>query len=172
MEIVVIEDTPKKAKPLVKNKKGVNKKKRSEGEERVANLLLELNILAKEEEWWPQCKDKGVLRFDFFVVVKGGRAGVIEVDGRQHFELVPDLGVDEIELQHIRRRDIIKNKFAKERGLSMLRIAYVDHSKLGVWVSDYLRDMETATQAIYRFSSPLLYVHPFGEEDGGGCVIS
>jgi hypothetical protein len=159
-------DEPPKAKPLKKNKR-----KRSEGEERVHKLLIGLDVLAKDEEWWPQCKDKGVLRFDFFVISRGGRAGLIEVDGRQHFEVVLDLRVDEIELANIKRRDTIKNRFARERGLSILRVAYTELNHVEKWVSDYIRDLEFSKEPIHRFSSPLLYINPFGDDVNSGCVI-
>jgi hypothetical protein len=137
------------------------RKGRSQGEQRVATLLLGLGLLTEEEKWWHECRDKGPLRFDFFVLVNG-RAGVIEVDGRQHFEVVPDLGVDEEALAVIRRHDVQKNRFLKDRGISLLRVAHSDHALLEKWVTDFLARLRKENEPIYVYSNASLYTNPYG----------
>jgi hypothetical protein len=157
-----VEEEQQKATPL--GVKSRAKKSRSDGEQRVSTLLLGLGVLCDEERWWPQCRDKAPLRFDFFVLVEG-KGALIEVDGRQHSEVVPDLCVGVEELAIIREHDRCKNLFARANKLSLLRVAHTDMRLLEKWVIEFLEGVKLSKDPVYRFSSPALYPDPFGDED-------
>jgi hypothetical protein len=145
---------------------------RSSGELRIAQLLSGLDVLVLEEMWWKQCRgDHQPLRFDFFVVVNG-RAGVIEFDGEQHFRTVvtPTFIMTEEGLAQRKDYDLRKNRFCRDRGISMLRVSHAEQDQVERWVTDYVRDLGAARTPIFRFSSALLYVNPFGE-DAGRCAV-
>jgi hypothetical protein len=143
----------------------------SEGARRITTLLLGMDVLFHKELYYHQCRDRSPLRLDFFVVVKG-RVGVIEYDGRQHFEVTSVFKVDAEKLAEGRKRDIIKNRFLRDRSISLLRISYQEDATIEKWVTDFIRALESATTPVYRFSSPLLYINPFGDEPGRGiCSI-
>lgn len=145
---------------------------RSSGELRIAQLLSGLDVLVVEEMWWKQCRgERQPLRFDFFVVVNG-RAGVIEFDGEQHFKPVVTATfiMTEEGLAQRKDYDLRKNRFCRDRGISMLRVSYEEQERIERWITDYVRDLGAARVPIFRFSSPLLYVNPFGDEPGG-CAV-
>ena len=66
--------------------------------------------------------------------------------------------------------DLRKNRFCRDRGISMLRVSYEEQERIERWITDYVRDLGAARVPIFRFSSPLLYVNPFGDEPGG-CAV-
>lgn len=146
-----------------------SKKKRSEGEIRVSKLLSGLDILSKEEVRFPQCRDKNPLPFDFLIIVNG-RAAVIEIDGEQHFMPVIALHVGEEELKGIKRRDIIKNRFLRERSISLLRVSYTELNHLEKHITDFITNLKSTKVPIYIFVSSLMYTNPFDEPVSECCI--
>src|ERR1019366_2763364 len=110
-------------------KKGKNKKREdnmSEGVRRIYTLLRGLDILCHMEVRYHQCSDIKPLPFDFLIVVNG-RVGLIEYDGRQHFELVPTFHKNgEEDLKKQKEHDVIKNRFCRAKQISLLRIAHTE----------------------------------------------
>ena len=146
-------------------------KKMSDGAKRIYTLLMGLNVLFHIEVRYAQCKDHLPLPFDFVIVING-RVGIIEYDGRQHFELVEDFHKNgEADFNKQKRHDITKNRFARDRSLSLLRVSYAEDKYIEKWVTEYVCALKTAKYPVYTFSSPLLYMNPFDDEPSR-CVIA
>lgn len=94
----------------------------SEGEQRVREALCLLDVDFREQSRFPECRDRGVLPFDFFVP---NHRLLIEFDGRQHYDNSEHWGGAE-KLAEMQRHDEIKNRFAAEHGYRLVRIAYWD----------------------------------------------
>jgi very-short-patch-repair endonuclease len=86
----------------------------SRGEERVRVVLEDIGVEYKKE--WVLKPTR--LRADFYVPSSNL---IIEYDGSQHFQQKFFQSFSEIQ-----RRDILKNNYCKERGISLLRISYKD----------------------------------------------
>lgn len=96
----------------------------SEGEDRIERWLNDNNISHIKQYTIDTLVDKAPLRFDFAItneqqeVVK-----LLEYDGRQHYEPVDNFGgVEEYNRQV--RSDEMKNDYAKESGIELIRISY------------------------------------------------
>jgi hypothetical protein len=74
--------------------------------------------------------DKAMLRFDFAVLNQDGKPKtLIEYNGEQHYEPVEWLGGED-SFQNTRRRDNLKRKYAKEKGIPLIEISYKQRPKL------------------------------------------
>lgn len=146
-------------------KSKANKRKAaSEGAGKIREFLFSLDILAVEELSWPQCKFKNPLRFDFAVIVDGGQLAIIEFDGAQHFNYVSSWHKSPEGFENSKRKDIIKNRFLRERKIPLLRIAYPEEDHIAKHVTEYLTELRKGHK-ITRFIPSSLYPHPYGEED-------
>lgn len=96
----------------------------SVGEEEIKQLLRDNNIPFKHQVTFADCKDKGLLIFDFLV----NNSYLIEYDGIQHFEATGGWSTEE-HLQQVQRRDNIKNNYCKEKNIPLIRIPYT-HTKI------------------------------------------
>ena len=95
----------------------------SSGEECVANILKEFDINFDPQHVFDDCKYTYVLRFDFAILINDKVIGIIEYDGKQHFEPIDFFGgIEGFEKTKI--RDNIKNKYCKSKNIPMLRIPY------------------------------------------------
>jgi len=164
-------EAPTQSEPI---KTTPNKPKRkagpSNGAQRIEKLLKGMDILYSMEVSYAQCKDKKVLLFDFQIIVNG-RVGMIEYDGKQHFEETPIFKIDAEKLARSKIRDIIKNRFSRDRSISMLRVAYTEDVHLEKWVNNYIDQMKAASKPVFVFQPPLLYSNPFDDKDEWGCVV-
>lgn len=104
----------------------------SKGEKVIIKALDSLGILFEKEKKFKDCMDKQLLRFDFFLPEQNI---LIEYDGKQHFEPrkfssnVSDKKAEEV-FNNIKRRDQIKNKYAKDNGIKLIRIPYYDFDRI------------------------------------------
>lgn len=98
----------------------------SRGETAVANWLTEHGFEFKRETSYPDCRDKGLLRFDFEVQTKNGIV-LIEYNGKQHYEPIAYFGGQK-RFETNQRRDRIKKAWAKKKGLPLLVIPYNRHA--------------------------------------------
>ena len=98
---------------------GCNKCKESIGERLVRTTLDNNNIKYIKEKVFKELPRK---RFDFYLPEYNT---IIEFDGAQHFKPSEFFGGGEA-FERIRKSDCIKNKFAKDMGIDMLRISYED----------------------------------------------
>lgn len=95
----------------------------SSGEECISKLLKELNADFEPQYIFKNCKYKYVLKFDFAILYNKDPIGVIEYDGKQHFEPIDFFGgVDGFRKTQI--RDEIKNNYCKKYNIPILRIPY------------------------------------------------
>lgn len=90
----------------------------SKGENKIKKILSQKNIPFQQQKSFADCKDKGVLFFDFYV----NNQYLIQFDGKQHFEWGGCWNGDNKE--DIKRRDNIKNLYCKTNNIPLIRIPY------------------------------------------------
>lgn len=94
----------------------------SYGEELVKEVLDKHSINYEVEYWFEDLRDINPLRYDFAIFNdKRELLGLIEFDGRQHFE-ESDLFIDTLE--EIQHRDNLKNEYCKKNNIPLTRIPY------------------------------------------------
>jgi very-short-patch-repair endonuclease len=95
----------------------------SEGEQAIIQFLQERQIKFITQKSFNDCKYKGLLRYDFFIP---DRNMLIEYDGEQHFKYIPFFHetIQGFEEQQI--KDEIKNCYAKDNNICLLRIKHND----------------------------------------------
>lgn len=93
----------------------------SKGEKMIQDVLDELNITYEIQKYFKDCGNKNQwLPFDFYIPSLNL---LLEYDGIQHFKPVKYFGGMN-KLKDQQRRDKVKNDYAKEKGISLLRIPY------------------------------------------------
>ena len=95
----------------------------SSGEEYIQKILDEMNIDFISQYIFDDCKNKYPLRFDFAILNNDDVLGLIEYDGKQHFESIDWFGgIDGF--NEIQKRDEIKNTYCKSHNIPLLRLPY------------------------------------------------
>ena len=94
----------------------------SKGASKIENILIKNKIKYVKEKTFPDCVDKGKLRFDFYLPDYNY---CIEYDGEQHFNKA-NSGFFKDRLEDIQRRDAIKNQYCKNNNIKLIRISYLD----------------------------------------------
>lgn len=90
----------------------------------ISDFLSEYNIDFIQEYTYEDCKNKYILRFDFAIINPDKSVKcLIEYDGQQHYKPVSLFGGKEGYRQTV-YRDEIKNKYCKEKHISLLRLPY------------------------------------------------
>ena len=92
----------------------------SKGEEKIKELLEELNFSFIKEKTFNTCRfpnSDALARFDFYVNDKY----IIEYDGKQHFE---ENNTFNVSLKDIQNRDNFKNQWCKDNNIPLIRIPY------------------------------------------------
>ena len=107
---------------------GCNYCRASRGERRVRILLDLLKINYAEQVSFDECRDKGPLRFDFYLPEE---RILIEYDGLQHSQPVDFFGGEKA-YESLVRRDQIKDDFAEATGMKLIRISGLQNVFLGV----------------------------------------
>ena len=98
----------------------------SNGEKNVAKYLDDNNVKYVREKRFFGCKNKNPLPFDFYLEEKNL---LIEFDGKQH--LIPnEYFGGEIAFRQIKTNDEIKNNFAKNNNINLLRIKYYEMNNI------------------------------------------
>lgn len=93
----------------------------SKGERLVRNYLTELEVEFEREKRYEDLKSSGsYMPYDFYLP---NHNLLIEYDGEQHFKPTGYFGGDE-KLESQKRRDSMKNKYALENNIRLLRIPY------------------------------------------------
>lgn len=107
-------------------------KRASNGENIVESLLKENNISYQKEKSFKDLvsiKDNFTpYRFDFYLP---NYNRLIEVDGLQHTSKIADNYFDRT-LNEVQKIDSIKNNYAKEKGIELIRIPYKDINKITI----------------------------------------
>lgn len=98
-------------------------KNRSHGEEAIAEWLDEYGYEYVRQYTNDELKYFNNLFYDFAIIENGKPIMFIEYDGEQHFKPVDALGGEEKFMENI-IRDEIKNNYAAEVGVPLLRISY------------------------------------------------
>jgi Zn finger protein HypA/HybF involved in hydrogenase expression len=93
------------------------------GEDKINKFLIKEKIGYIKQKTFEGCKDKKLLKFDFYLPKYNI---CIEFDGKQHYEPIEFFGGKEgfIEIQ---KRDIIKNEYCKNNNIELIRILYYEN---------------------------------------------
>jgi hypothetical protein len=103
-----------------------------------------------------QCEDRQLFP-DALVTLTNGHQVLIECDGPQHFGSVNWFGEpsdfrDQIE------RDLAKNRYAMDRGMSLLRISYAEYNRVEQELDDFFRELErNEYQQTFKATNAELY---------------
>lgn len=96
---------------------------KSVGEEIIAKLLTQNNIIFEREYSFDDLIYKNKLRFDFAIFnTNGTLSHLVEFDGIQHFE---STGWEPVET--IQFRDQLKNQYCLDKGIKLIRLNDVDN---------------------------------------------
>lgn len=96
--------------------------RRSKGEKRVSDYLVQNNITFETQKKFNNCICISYLFFDFYIPSLNL---CIEYDGRQHSEIT-FFSKTQDKLNSIKNRDKIKEDYCDENGIKLLRISYKD----------------------------------------------
>ena len=107
---------------------GCPKCNQSKGELKIKRLLEKYKINFYEQKTFIDCKDKGLLKFDFYLPYHNI---CIEYDGEQHFKPIKKWGGEE-NLKKIKYRDNIKNKYCIDKNITLIRINYNEDIELKI----------------------------------------
>lgn len=94
----------------------------SHGENAVSEYLVEYNIRYIPQKTFPECVYKRKLPFDFYLPEYNT---LIEFDGKQHREAIDFFGGG-VAFKSQKIRDSIKDKFAYNKGINLIRIGSID----------------------------------------------
>ncbi len=108
---------------FLKNKTCIFCSPRSKGEELIAKMLDEMNVLYVREKRFNDCIGKKKLPFDFYLPKYNI---LIEYDGIQHFKA----SFNEKEFDNIKINDKIKNDYCKNNNIKLIRIPYWDFDNI------------------------------------------
>lgn len=110
--------------------------KKSKGEEKIENILNELNIQYETQKQFPNLFsiNNGKLRFDFYLPLYNI---VLEYQGKQHYTNIEYWG-GEKGLQDRQTNDNIKRQWCKENNIKLIEIPYWDFDKLN---ENYLKQL-------------------------------
>ncbi len=99
-------------------------------------------ILYVPEYKYKECKDKKSLSFDFAIVDENNHVlGLIEYDGKQHFEPCSMFGNGKHFTTTV-LHDAIKNQFCEDNNIRLLRIPYWDKEKIPEKIGVFLKEIE------------------------------
>ena len=93
---------------------------KSKLEAKCESLLKKYNVGYIPQKTFDDCRDKGLLRFDFYTELNGQKY-CIETDGNQHEIPIPLYGGLEC-LIETQRRDRIKDDYCLKNNIKMIRI--------------------------------------------------
>jgi len=93
---------------------------KSNGNKIFESELIKNSIAYKREKTFKGCRDKKLLRFDFYLLKS---REIVEIDGLQHEMVIGIFGGEE-GLVDRRRKDSIKNEYCKNNGIKVTRIPY------------------------------------------------
>ncbi len=113
---------------------GYDFKPKSSGELRIERYLIENKIKYTEQKTFDTCKNLALLKYDFYLEEYNI---LIEYDGKQHFEPTTLYGGE----NGFKKRlylDNLKNEWANNNNIKLLRIPYYNFSKIETILYDYL----------------------------------
>lgn len=97
----------------------------SSGKKMVEDILKAIKVEYKKQYTFDDCVDKQRLKFDFAIFKNNKLSGLIEYDGKQHYEPIEYFGgIDEY--QDRVRKDNIKNEYCKNNFIPLYRFTYAE----------------------------------------------
>jgi very-short-patch-repair endonuclease len=105
---------------------GCPKCKESFGERKIREYLEINKIMFEKEKKFDKCRNKNHLLFDFYLPEKNI---LIEYDGEQHFKPINFFGGKHTH-KKVLINDNIKNEFAKQNNIKLLRIPFTELEKI------------------------------------------
>ncbi len=116
----------------------------SSGEEYIESLLNEMCVNFKSQYTFSDCKNIYELRFDFAILDHNGVLGLIEYDGKQHFEPIDFFGGEE-GFARTQKRDQIKNTYCQTHNIPLLRLPYtLSTNEIKAKIYEYYLSLTTA----------------------------
>ena len=99
---------------------------RSNGEDKIKNLLDQIQIKYIEQYRFNDCKNQQTLPFDFYL---SNYNCCIEYDGEEHFHPIKHFGGEQ-KFNHRKENDNIKDQYCKDNNIKLIRIPYTDYNEL------------------------------------------
>ena len=119
-------------------------RKESFGESYIKQLLEEKGIEYDTQYKFDDCRHVNVLYFDFALFYNNKLLGLIEYDGRQHFEPIEFFGGEEGFATN-KKRDEIKNVYCSTHDISLLRLPYtLSTREIKQKIYEYYESLTTA----------------------------
>lgn len=116
----------------------------SSGEDYIRNLLTEYNIDFIPQYTFDDCKLKYTLRFDFAIIDNEKLLGLIEYDGKQHFEPIEFFGGVE-GFNETKKRDEVKNIYCEIHNIPLIRLPYtLSTDEIKTQIYEYYLSVTTA----------------------------
>lgn len=103
----------------------------SSGERAIRHWLEDNNIEFEQEKMFPDCRDKSMLRFDFYLPKHNL---IIEFDGSQHFR--DTTYFEKSNYDYVSGHDKIKNDYCLEKGIDMMRIPFWNKHKINILLDE------------------------------------
>lgn len=105
--------------------------KESHGERKIRELLLKNNIYFEAQKTFPNFRYNDTNcspKYDFYLPEKNI---LIEYDGEQHFKRIPTWDSEE-DFNKRQQRDLIKNNFAQQNNIILIRIPYTHYNSIQI----------------------------------------
>lgn len=118
--------------------------KASKGEKKIREVLSKYNVHFLEQYKFDDCKFYNVLPFDFYLPQYNL---LVEYDGKQHFEIINSWGGFEGYVDRI-IRDSIKNIYARNNHIKLLRIPYFRFNEIEDILLNKLKLSQDNTEVI------------------------
>lgn len=110
----------------------------SKGELKIEKYLKQNSVKCIREHTFVDCRHKSVLFFDFAIFDDNDNlVGLIEFDGKQHFEPVDFFGGTK-GFEDGKVRDGIKNEYCNSNGIPLLRIPYWDERNIDKITEEFI----------------------------------
>lgn len=137
------------------NKSGCPFCNQSKMEKTVYESLKDLNIrFESQKKFSDMLFQKNKLSYDFYLPELNA---AIECDGRQHFEKAVDYFHHQKSYHHQRLRDIVKNAYAAQKEISLLRIAYTEEKYICHLVETFIRRLKRGEKPFNFVGRPYKY---------------
>jgi hypothetical protein len=120
--------------------RGCSKCNRSKGEQLVEDFLNWKNINYKSQIKFVDCKDKNRLSFDFGIYLKDNLYGLIEFQGRQHYESIKLFGGASA-LTLYKYHDKLKKEYCQSNNIPLLEIPYIQKDKIPELVQNFIETL-------------------------------
>lgn len=112
----------------------------SKGEHRIEEWCSLNGIKNEREKTFTNCRDKELLRFDFYLPDYNV---CIEYNGEQHYKPSEYFGGNKI-FKKQQKRDNIKRKYCKENNIKLIEIPYTQFKDIENILNNMLKSLETA----------------------------